>query len=241
MLCPALREGRGFLFAKKCKYVRVFWCIICYMDKSDNKLIEEYLNGEDEAFAKLLKKHLSPVFNFLCRIVLDRETAEDLAQITFLKVWKNLHKFDFRRSRLVTRRDRQNKNLAPYRTGGSGSGFKTWLFAIAKNTAFDWLKKKKEVAFSAFVDEEGESRFDEIADENILPDEILERKNIAEELDIILQKLPLHYRAILLLHYKEEFTLQEIAEILDEPYNTIKSRHQRGLGKLKLLFPNQRD
>lgn len=187
----------------------MFWCIICYMDTSDNKLIEEYLNGEDEAFAKLLKKHLSSVYNFLYRLAGDRETAEDLAQETFVKVWKNLKNFDRNRS------------------------FKAWIFTIAKNTTFDYFKKKKEVAFSAFVDEEGESRFDEIADENILPDEILEQKDIAEELDIILQKLPLHYRAILLLHYKEDFTLSEIAEILNEPYNTIKSRHRRGLVALK--------
>lgn len=179
------------------------------MDTSDNKLIEEYLNGEDEAFAKLLKKHLSSVYNFLYRLAGDRETAEDLAQETFVKVWKNLKNFDRNRS------------------------FKAWIFTIAKNTTFDYFKKKKEVAFSAFVDEEGESRFDEIADENILPDEILEQKDIAEELDIILQKLPLHYRAILLLHYKEDFTLSEIAEILNEPYNTIKSRHRRGLVALK--------
>ena len=40
-------------------------------------------------------------------------------------------------------------------------------------------------------------------------------------------------KLLLLLHYKEDFSLHEIAEILDEPYNTIKSRHQRGLGRLK--------
>lgn len=85
------------------------------------------------------------------------------------------------------------------------------------------------------MNEEGESIFNEIAGENILPDEILHRKDIANELEEILKKLPPHYRAILLLHYKEDFSLHEIAEILGEPYNTIKSRHQRGLGKLKKI------
>jgi len=206
------------------------------MDKSDEQIVQKYLSGEEAAFSELLKKYLKSVYNFIFRLVGDCDATEDLTQETFVKVWKNLHKFDFQGSRLVTRRDRQNKKLAPYRTESSGSGFKTWIFTIAKNTTFDYFKKKKEVPFSAFADEEGESVFNEISDENILPDKILHRKDIAEELDSILQKLLPHYRAILLLRYKEDFSLHEIAEILDEPYNTVKSRHQRAILRLKQAF-----
>jgi len=142
----------------------------------------------------------------------DRDAAEDLTQETFVKAWKNLKSFDQKRN------------------------FKTWIFTIAKNTAFDWLKKKKEIPFSTFTDEEGESWLENVADENFLPDEILERSDLAEELEKILEKIPVHYRTILLLHCKEDFSLHEIAEILGEPYNTIKSRHQRGLGRLKKAF-----
>ncbi|MFH0929900.1 MAG: RNA polymerase sigma factor [Candidatus Moraniibacteriota bacterium] len=178
----------------------------------DNQLIKKILSGDEEAFVEIVKIYLDPVYNFVYRLVGDRDAAEDLTQETFVKVWKNLKRFDQKRS------------------------FKTWLFAIAKNSAFDWLKKKKEIPFSTFTDEEGDNWLENVADENILFDEILERKNIAEELDEILQKLPPHYRAILLLHYKEDFSLHEIAEILSEPYNTIKSRHYRGLMKLKELL-----
>lgn len=193
---------------------------------NENRIIEKILSGDEEAFAEIVKIYLSQIYNFLYRLAGDRDAAEDLTQEAFVKAWKNINKFDPRRKR----------SLAPYRTEGSGSGFKTWLFTIAKNTAFDWLKKKKEIPFSTFTDEEGESWLENLADENILPDEILERKNIAEELDEILQKLPPHYRAILLLHYKEDFSLHEIAEILGESYNTIKSRHQRGLVILKKIL-----
>lgn len=187
------------------------------MDKNDRKIIEEYLSGEEAAFSELVKKYLKSVYNFIFRLASDRDVTEDLTQETFVKAWRNLNRFDQSRS------------------------FKTWLFTIAKNTTFDYFKKKKEIPFSTFVDEEGESIFNETADESILPSEILERKDIANELEEKLQKISAHYRAILLLRYKEEFSLHEIAEILDEPYNTIKSRHQRGLMKLKSLFPNQRD
>jgi len=180
-----------------------------FMGLNDNQLVKNYLEGNDEAFEELVKKYLKPIYNFLYRLTNNQVVAEDLAQDTFLKVWKNIRRFDQSRS------------------------FKTWIFTIAKNTAFDYFKKKKELPFSTFTDEEGESWLENIADENILPGEILERKNIAEELEEILKKLPVHYRTILLLHYKEDFSLHEIAEILSEPYNTVKSRHQRALSRLK--------
>lgn len=182
------------------------------MDPDDKKLLEDFSCGDEAAMGAVVKKYLKPIFNFLFRLAGEREAAEDLTQETFVKAWKNLRKFDTSKS------------------------FKTWLFTIAKNTAFDWLKKKKEIPFSNFADDEGEGWLENIADENILPDEILERSDLAAELENILQKLPPHYRAILLLHYKENFSLHEIAEILSEPYNTIKSRHQRGLSKLKKLL-----
>jgi RNA polymerase sigma-70 factor (ECF subfamily) len=181
---------------------------------SDEKLVEEYLLGNKIAFEELLERYLKQIYGFLFRLVGNQAVAEDLSQDTFLKAWKNLKRFDQERK------------------------FGTWLFAIAKNTAFDWFKKKREIPFSTFTDEEGESRLNNITDENILPDEILERKNIAEELEKMLEKIPLHYRAILLLHYKEDFSLHEIEEILDEPYNTIKSRYRRALLELRKLFKN---
>jgi len=179
---------------------------------SDNQIIEKIFSGDGDAFAGIVKIYLKPVYNFVYRFVFDRDVAEDLTQETFVKVWKNLERFD------------RNKN------------FRTWVFTIAKNTSFDYLKKKKEFPFSKFADEEGNNVLENISDGEILPDEILERSDLAEELEKILQKLPSRYRVILLLHYKEDFSLHEIAEIMDEPYNTIKSKHQRGLARLRKLL-----
>jgi RNA polymerase sigma-70 factor (ECF subfamily) len=179
---------------------------------NENRIIENILSGDEDAFAEIVKIYLNQIYNFVLRLAGDRDATDDLTQETFMKAWKNLNKFN------------QNKN------------FRTWIFTIAKNTAFDWLKKKKEIPFSTFTDEEGESWLENISSDEILPDEILERSDLAEEFEEILSKLPPHYRAILLLHYKEDFSLHEIAEILGEPYNTIKSRHQRGLVMLKKSF-----
>ncbi|MBI4159946.1 sigma-70 family RNA polymerase sigma factor [Candidatus Wolfebacteria bacterium] len=67
----------------------------------------------------LIRRYLKPIYGFTYRYVGAGQDTEDVTQETFVKVWRNLKKFD------------QNKS------------FKTWIFSIAKNTAIDFLKKKK--------------------------------------------------------------------------------------------------
>ncbi len=180
--------------------------------EEDNVWVNACLEGDEFAFKKLLDKYLRPIYGFLYYLTGDATQIEDLAQETFVKAWKNLSKFD------------QSKN------------FKTWLFAIAKNTALDWLKKKKTTPFSFFSDEEGNNKLESIAEDSVLPGEILERKDAVREMENLLDRIPEKYRVILILHYKESFSLSEIAKILDKPYNTVKAYHARALSQLKKAF-----
>lgn len=179
------------------------------MEKTDEQLIAQFLQGDESAFAKLLHKYLKHVYNFIYQFVQDAAASEDLAQETFIKAWKNLKHFD------------QTKN------------FKVWLFAIAKNTAYDWLKKKKTIPFAFFEDEEGNNRLENIAQENVLPDELLMQKDVVKELEAGLAVIPAKYRLLLLMRYREDFSLAEIAQILHLPYNTVKSSHGRALKSLR--------
>lgn len=182
------------------------------MKTGDNKAIENYLGGDRGVLNKLIKKYLKPVYDFTFQLVQDRSIAEDIVQETFVKAWKNLRRFD------------KSKN------------FKTWLFTIAKNTAFDYLKKKKAIPFSKFINEIGNNKLENIKDEELELEKILEQEEIAEKLEAKLEQIPEQYKIILLLHYKDNFSLQEIAEILGAPYNTVKSRHTRALQALKKEF-----
>ncbi len=179
-------------------------------------LISESLAGDEKAFEELLSPYLSPVYSFVLSLTHDVLMAEDVTQETCIKVWKHLGRFDAERS------------------------FKTWIFAIAKNTAFDALKKKRDLPFSAFFrgeDEEvEESWLDRIADEAPLADEVLARAESVELLEQKLQTLPEGFQQILRLRYQEDFSLSEIAEILGEPYNTVKSRHGRALLGLRRVL-----
>ena len=185
------------------------------MERDDNTLIEASRAGDGAAFEVLLSRYLRPVYAFVLSLTHDVPMAEDVTQETSIKVWRHLDRFDMSKS------------------------FKTWIFTIAKNTAYDALKKKRALPFSSFAEnEEGEDNdwSERVVDESLLPDEILIRADVTQKLEEKLATLSTGFAQILRLHYQEDFSLQEIAEILNEPYNTIKSRHGRAIQRLRRAF-----
>jgi RNA polymerase sigma-70 factor, ECF subfamily len=183
--------------------------------EEDNNLIHLSINGDENALRELIEKYTPQIYNFARRFSNDDESP-DLTQEIFIKVWKNLKKFN------------QNK-----------SSFKTWLFTIARNTITDFLRKKKSILFSSLDNEE--SNFSEnIEDKAILPDEVLQKLQDVEMLNSLLEKLPEQYQTVLILHYQESMTFEEISKILGKPLNTVKSFHFRALIKLKkMVAPKQ--
>ncbi|KPJ55900.1 hypothetical protein AMJ49_06120 [Parcubacteria bacterium DG_74_2] len=183
------------------------------MDSSDKQLIIDYLAGDEKSLEVLIKSYLKPIYSFVYRHIGDRQEAEDITQEVFLKAWRNFKKFDQDRS------------------------FKTWIFTIAKNTSIDYLRKKKTIPFSNFENEKGKNTFVEtLRDPTSLPDEILKRASMSKVLNSLIQKLSPEYRMLLFLRYNNYFTFREIAEVLGESLNTIKSRHRRALILLKKLL-----
>lgn len=195
-------------------------------NSSDQQLIYNYLKkGDEKSLEVLIRRYLKPVYGFAYRYVGNIQEAEDIAQDVFVKMWRNLHKFN------------PKKSLAPYQTAGSGAGFKAWIFTIAKNTAFDFLRKKKAITFSEFENEKGKSGIlEKFIDSSPLPDELLERKGIREIFAKAVGKLFPKYRRVLLLRHEENLTFREISQRLNEPLNTVKSRHRRALIVLKKIF-----
>lgn len=179
----------------------------------DSQLVIDYRAGDHDALEILIQRYLKPVYHFMYRMVGTIHDAEDMTQETFVKAWKNLKRFDTRKN------------------------FKTWLFRIAKNTALDFLKRKKAIPFSAFENAEGENVLaNTIADPEPLPSVVFDRTDLALVLVSVLAKLPPMYRAVLTLRYNEQLNFREIAEVLDEPLHTIKSRHRRACMMLKELL-----
>ena len=181
--------------------------------QTDEQLIAEYLKGNEQALRSLIERYLRPIYNFVYRYTGEFSHAEEITQDVFVSVWRNIDRFD---------PDRK---------------FKTWLFAIAKNTALNWLKKKKPVNFSKFENESGGNvLLESTADPSPLPDELFELSNLSDKLSEAMDRLSPDYRVVLLLHYNDHMTFQEIAESLSESINTVKSRHRRALIQLREFF-----
>ncbi len=180
------------------------------MDQSDDiQLVKKYLEGDTEIFKIIVARHLKPIYNFVYRLSGQPEEAQDITQDVFIKIWKNLKKFDPTQS------------------------FKTWIFTIARNTTIDWLRKKRYFVFSDFDKEDNDSFESSLPDNTPLPDELFQRKESAAELEKILSTTPLQHRTIILLHHIDELTFEEIATILRKPMNTVKSQYRRAMTALK--------
>jgi RNA polymerase sigma-70 factor (ECF subfamily) len=182
--------------------------------KTDIELIQELLAGNKDAFAALVDRHVNAVQAFAYRYMHDTEDADDVTQEAFVRAWKNIKKFDTSRN------------------------FKTWLFTIARNAALDLIKKKKPLAFSKIGNGEGDldGFLAPYMDSTELPDVTFERQAVATDMKEALASLPPAYRTVLAMRYNDNLKFREIAEALDEPIDTVKSKHRRGLILLRKLF-----
>ena len=172
--------------------------------------------GDENEFNNLVKQNLTMILNFVYRFCYDTELAEDITQEVFIKIWKNIKKYD------------ETKN------------FKSWMFTITKNTAIDFLRKKKTIPFSSFENIDETNNFIEnIEDDNInLLNEMI-KNDSQSKLSKVLKNLNVKQQLVLYLYYYEEMNFKEIAEILNISVNTIKSQHLRSLKILKkLMHPN---
>ncbi len=176
---------------------------------SDEKLVGKYLSGDESALEEIVRRYLAPVYGFSRRYCGDSDGASDITQEIFVKVWKHLKKFD------------RSKN------------FRVWLFAIAKNTALDWLKKRRDVPFSVLDKESGENFSDSIADEKRAAPFEYDDAIFAQNARLAVEGLPENYKSVIKLYHDGGFNFREISEFLKEPLNTVKSRYRRGIARLK--------
>lgn len=174
------------------------------MEKSDKQLVWDYLNGDETSLNFIIKRHLKLVYNFAYRLTGNAQVSEDISQETFIKIWKNIKKYD------------QNQE------------FKTWLLTIARNTAIDWLRKRKNFVFSDFETADGKNLItDFLSDHAPRPDKIAIQTEDKEFIGGLLDQLSQEDREIISLHYNDNLTFEKIGRILDRPLNTVKSRHRR--------------
>jgi RNA polymerase sigma-70 factor (ECF subfamily) len=197
---------------------------------ADEQLVRLYLEGDEEALIILIERYFKRVYNFAARFIGNAKEAEDLTQEIFLKVWRNLKKFNPQRSRFAILRGAQQKS------------FRIWLFSIARNVCIDYLRRRKILVFSALENEEDGAQFsDKIVDNSESIIEKIGRQESEKEVKKYLAMLSEPSRTVLILYYNQQMTFREIADLLGESTDTVKSRHRRALIRLRDLLEKDKE
>ena len=167
-------------------------------------------NGDRDAFIELVILYQEKIYQLAYRMLANRHEAEDVVQETFLRVFKNLHSYD--------------PNLK----------FSTWIYRIGTNLCIDRLRKKK-VTYSLDVDPDGEglNGYSQLPSDEPNPETQVLISETQEKIQQAISELPEKYKSVVLLYYFHDFSLQEIAGILNMPATTIKTRLHRARDYLR--------
>jgi RNA polymerase sigma-70 factor (ECF subfamily) len=182
----------------------------------DIELINRCRRGDRDAFGEIVRRHQERIYN-LCRHLLgNRAEAEDMAQATFLKAYRNLGKFQ--------------PQAALY----------TWLYRIAVNTCLDHLRRP---FFESIFRRSptGEEQVLEQPSSEPSPEKNLENRQLHVALEKALGKLSPKLRAVIVLKEIEGLAYEEIAATLEISLGTVKSRISRARGELQGLLQEFRE
>lgn len=176
-------------------------------------------NGDHKAFKRLYDSTSINIYNLMLRMSDSRETAEDLTQEVYLRVWRSL------------------------RSLKSPKAFVTWLHRIAMNVYRDWAKsashklEEMRAEIQAQADDPDDSpeegNPDLIPSPHPSPEEEILRGEMREVIERAISSLPEKYRAVVIMHHIEGLGLKEIAESLDVAQGTVMSRLARARAMLR--------
>lgn len=185
--------------------------------EADQALVERVQNGDQQAYGLLVTKYQRKLSRLLSRLVRDPAEVEDIAQETFIKAYRALPSFR------------------------GESAFYTWLYRIGVNTAKNWLiSHGRRVPIE--VDREDAESFEDaemLRDINT-PERMLMSRQIADTVNAAMDALPDELRTAIMLREIDGLSYEEIAQMMDCPIGTVRSRIFRAreaiAGKLRPLL-----
>lgn len=174
------------------------------VNDADERLVQRFQEGNGGAFEELVARHSTRVYNLCLRILGDPEEAADASQDTFLAALRKLHTFR------------------------GDAAFTTWLHRVTVNACYDSLRRKRRRPMLRVVTDEDDDRL-----EPPLPSpDHADRVILSVDVAAALMKVPEEFRVVLVMADVEDLPYEEIANVLEIPLGTVKSRVFRGRAAL---------
>ena len=183
------------------------------MTSSDEHLLELALQGDDGSFGELVGRWQKRIFGFIRRYVGNSEDARDLTQDTFAKAFQNLDRLS------------------------DPASFSSWVYKIALNECRMRFRKEGKLRRTPYEDY---LESDQVEIDERTPERALAGKEEADALHRAFERLPEEQKTVILMKEYQGLKFHEIAEILEIPLSTVKSRMYLGLKTLRRLMENLR-
>jgi RNA polymerase sigma-70 factor (ECF subfamily) len=179
---------------------------------NDRELVIRALEGDQQAFAKLVDAYQSSVYNLAYRMLGDGGEAEDAAQEAFIRAYRHLNSYDTSRP------------------------FKTWLLSITSNHCIDRIRKRRLIWLSL---DDILPIHPALASSEPDPEEAAVEHERSAMIQKMLAELSPEHRAVIVLHYWHAMSCAEIAETLGTTESTVKSRLFRARQSLAAQMQSQ--
>lgn len=181
------------------------------MDEEEKDLIHRAQEGNNWAFEKLIRKYDRRILALALQLVGNTEDAKDVYQEVFMRVYRKLHRFRFE------------------------SDFYTWLYRIAVNCAISYRKRRTRQRFWPIEGTEQGVKVGEYtpSDSGPTPDTSVLTSELNEQIEAVIETLPVMQRAVFVLRFFQEFKIKEIAQITGCSEGTVKNYLFRSTQKMR--------
>ncbi|MCL4869440.1 MAG: sigma-70 family RNA polymerase sigma factor [Anaerolineae bacterium] len=181
---------------------------------SDRELVSRVTQGDEEAFAWVVRRYQGVMFNVAYRLLGNRREAEDATQEAFIRAYQAMPSFDLTRP------------LSP------------WLKRITTNLCLNWLEKERarpQITVSELTAPDDEvGALEQFPAPQVSPEQQVSEMEQGQRIRSALRQLPVRYRVVIELRHYQELSYEEIAAALDIPVSTVKSdlfRARKQLGE----------
>jgi RNA polymerase sigma-70 factor (ECF subfamily) len=179
---------------------------------SDRELVATAVSGVEGSFEELVRRYQRPISAYVYRMVGNYESALDLTQEIFIKVYNSLQRY-----------------RAEFK-------FSTWIYKIAHNSAVDHLRRNATREQSLVVGPEGDQFDLPLESSRLSPEQESERKERRGEIESVVRALPANYRELIILRHSQDLSYEEIVEVTGLPLGTVKNRLFRAREMMRQSF-----